>query len=143
MIKYYYLDENKNKIYYSGEVVNDYANNELYGFISQFKTIKKKIELEYHPEEPAIKGWSSYFTYKDENNNIKKYEGNTFNIKKSFDGSYFVTQTKKIEIPIKIYPEIKHQDSYFTYMNEQGEEVRYVGKIPSYDKDTNTYFIYK
>ena len=144
MIKYYYLDENKNKIYYSGEVITDYTKDQIYGVLSKFKDIKKKIELEYHPEEKAVDGWSSYFTYKDINGQTQKYTGSTFNIRKSFNGSYFITKTEKIEIPVKYYPEITPVEEYFTYIDDEDNEVIYEGtKKPKYDKETNSYFIYE
>lgn len=144
MSKYYYLDENNQKVYYAGEIINDCSKNELYGVLTKFKEITKKIKLEHQPAEEAIEGWSSYFTYKDANNNIQIYKGNKYNIHKAFDGSYFVSKTKKVEIPIKYHPAIESIDEYFTYVNEKGEEVKYEGnKKLQYDKETNTYFIYK
>ena len=144
MSKYYYLDENNQKVYYAGKIINDCSKNELYGVLTKFKEITKKIKLEHQPAEEATNGWSSYFTYKDTNDNTQIYKGNKFNIRKSFDGSYFITKTEKVEIPVKYYPEIKTVDEYFTYIDENKEEVKYEGnKKPSYDKETNTYFIYK
>ena len=143
MAKYYYLDENNNKVYYAGEIINDYNSNQIYGSLTKFKEVKKKTELEFHEAQKATNGWSSYFTYKDSNNNIQIYQDSPLNIKKSFDGTYFISTIQKIEIPVKKYPEIKAQDSYFTYMNENGEEVIYSGdKKPIYDKKAKTYFIY-
>ena len=143
MAKYYYLDENNNKVYYAGEIIHDSNSNQIYGNLTKFKDIKKKIELEFHEAQEESEGWSSYFTYKDENNNMQIYQGNPINIKKSFNGSYFVSTINTIEIPVIKHPEIKKQDAYFTYMNENGEEIVYSGsKKPIYDKKTHTYFIY-
>lgn len=139
--KLYYIDERGNKKYYAGKVINDYITNETYGLLTIQETNKVEVELEYHPAKEAIDGWSSYFTYVDENGNTVRYD-DIINIRKNIDNTYYFTKVNKHSIDLIYHPEIKPIDGYFTYKDENGNDVVYEGKS-FYDKFTNTYYFYK
>ena len=140
--KLYYIDENGNKKYYIGKVINDHVTNEKYGLLTVQEKIQQEVELEYHPEQPKEEGWSSYFTYLNEDNSETKYIDDIHNIRKNFDGSYYITKVNKISINLTYHPAIEAQSEYFTYQDSDGNEYIYNDKV-FFDKFTNTYYFYK
>ena len=93
--KLYYKDENGNKKYYVGKVINDYITNERYGLLTQQEAIQEEVKLEYHPAVEAIEGWSSYYTYLDESGNVVKYTDSLNNVRKNFDNTYYFAKVNK------------------------------------------------
>jgi len=142
MKKYYYLDENGNKKYYVGKIINDYITNEKYGLLTQQEIIQNEVELEFHPSEPASEGWLSYFTYLNENGEISKYTDDPHNIRKSFDNSYYFTKVNKNIIDLEYHNRVEPIDSYFSYTDANGNEIIYDGEY-FYDKFTNSYYFYR
>lgn len=140
--KLYYRDENGNKKYYVGKVINDYITNETYGLLTKEKIVEEQVKLYYHKPIDAIEGWCSYFTYINENNEVVKYTDNINNIRKNIDNSYYFTKVNKNIIDLIHHPEIKSIEPYFSYIDENGKEQIYDGKS-FYDKFTNSYYFYK
>lgn len=144
MAKYYYIDKNGKKQEYNGKIITDLSANKQYGILISHNKIEQKIKLDYCEEVEANKGYSSYFGYIDENNNIVKYEGNIKDIKKDFKGSYFITKVQSNEIELKKYDEVKSKDAYFTYIGKDNKEHLYIGnKQPIFSKYLNSYYIYE
>lgn len=141
MGKKYYIDESGNKKYYIGTVINDYTTNEKYGLLTVQEKEEKEIKLEYHKEIPEVKGWSSYFTYVNENNEEAIYTDSLDNIRKNYDGSYYITKINKLSFNLSYHPAIEAKESYFSYM-DNGKEYIYDGNT-FYDKFTNSYYFYK
>lgn len=140
--KLYYKDENGNKKYYVGKVINDYITNERYGLLTQQETIQEEVKLEYHPAVDAIEGWASYYTYIDEYGNIAKYTDSSQNIRKNFDNSYYFTRVNKDIIDLIHHPKQEAKEAYFSYKDNNGNDVIFEGQS-FYDKFTNTYYFYK
>lgn len=140
--KLYYIDENGNKKQFVGKIINDAITNEKYGLLTVQEKIQQDIELEYHPENPAVEGWSSYYTYMNENNELVKYTDSLNNIRKNFDGSYYITKINKEAIDLIYHPAIEFKDAYFTYKDSEGNDQLYNNQA-FYDKFTNTYYFYK
>lgn len=140
--KLYYIDEKGQKKYYVGKIINDYVVNEKYGLLTVQEKIQKEIELEYHPEEKSVEGWSSYYTYTDENNDEVKYTDSVNNIRKNFDGSYYITKINKSSVSLIHHPCVEAKDAYFSYQDSEGKDQIYEGQA-FYDKFTNTYYFYK
>ena len=139
--KYYYIDENGIKKYYAGKVIKDYVTNETYGLLTQQENIQEKKELEYHEGIEAQEGWSSYFSYIDENGKSKIYDGPINSIRKNLDNTYYITKINKQEINLIYHPEIPSKPAYFTYLDNE-KKVIYEDE-PFYDKFTNSYYFYK
>ena len=140
--KLYYKDENGNKKYYVGKVINDYITNERYGLLTQQEIIQEEVELEYHPAIDATEGWTSYYTYVNEYGNIVKYTDSQHNIRKNFDNTYYFTKVNKETIDLIYNPKIEAKEAYFSYKDVNGEDVVFEGNA-FYDKFTNTYYFYK
>ena len=140
--KLYYIDENGNKKYYVGKIINDYITNEKYGLLTVQEKIQEEVKLEYHSEEPAIEGWSSYYTYLNENNQEVKYTDDLHKIRKNIDNSYYFTRVNKNIIDLNYHDKIEDKDAYFSYKDNNGNEVVFDGQA-FYDKFTNTYYFYK
>jgi len=140
--KYYYINENGIKKYYAGKIINDYVTNETYGLLTIQETIKEEKPIEWHNEKPAIEGWSSYFTYIDENGDKVRYTDSIGAIRRNIDNSYYITKINKDEINLIRHPEVKEIPAYFSFINEDGKEEIYEGK-PFFDKFTSTYYFYK
>jgi len=143
MKKYYYFDDKGNKKYYVGKIINDYITGETYGLLTNQNIENKEIELEYHPEIQAENGWSSYFTYIN-NDGIKTiYNGLKYNIKTNYiDNSYFFVQTNTDKVNLIKHEKVEYKPGYYTYIDSFGKENLYDGKV-FYDKFTSTYYFYK
>lgn len=140
--KLYYKDDKGNKKYYVGKIINDYITNEKYGLLTNQEVIQEEVELEFHPAEPAIDGWSSYFTYLNANGEEVKYTDSSMNLRKNADNTYFFMKVDKNIIDLNYHPGELPKEAYFSYKDANGNEAIFEGK-PFYDKFTNTYFIYK
>lgn len=141
--KFYYIDDDGKKHGYAGKVINDYMTGETYGLLAIQENDDVTVDLKFHEAIPAEQGYSSYYTYINNEGNQVKYSGLINNIKRNpIDNSYFFTYTSVDTIDLKHYPEIKPVKPYFTYINDNGEEVIYDGKM-FYDKFTSSYYFYK
>lgn len=140
--KLYYKDEKGNKKYYVGKIINDYVTKEKYGLLTLQDKIQQEVELEYHPAEPAIEGWSSYYAYLNENNEYVKYTDEAMNIRKNYDNSYYFMKVDKKAVDLIYHPCVQPKEAYLSYIDSNGKEAIFEGKS-FYDKFTNTYYFYK
>ena len=99
------------------------------------KPAEKQIELIRHSE---IKEQNEYYSYVDNDGNEKKFSG----IIVEKDGSYVGKTVMNHKVILTYHPEVKAvegREEYFSYLNDEGKEIRFVGK-PEYDLENNSYF---
>ena len=143
MGKYYYIDEEGNKKYYSGKLQHNISEGTTYGFLIHQEIIENKIPLTYYPEVLPEKGWNSYFTYIDNDNNICKYTDLKSKIKKNQDNTYYLAKFNKEEFEVIKHDKVDGIPEYYTYFDKFHYEEKYTGDLKKlkYDKRRKQYYI--
>lgn len=143
MGKYYYIDEEGNKKYYSNKLLHNISDGTTYGFLIKQNIKEERIPLTYCPEVLPEEGWNSYFTYIDKDNNICKYTDLKSKIKKNnIDNTYYLAKFEKKEIQLIKHNKVAAIPEYYTYIDENGNEIKFNGDIKNlkYDKKKKKYY---
>ena len=131
--KFYYLDKDGNKKKYVGKVIFD--NGSYNGILTSSVKEEVKKNLTYHPEVEEVKGYAAYYTYKDANGEDAIFLDV---VKRDDNGNLYFTYTEKIMFNLNYHPQIDPKEEYYTYVDKEGNECRYAGKV-FYNKSSNTY----
>ena len=132
--KFYYIDENGNKKKYIGKIIFD--NGSYNGILTTPVKEEVKKELIYYPEIKGVDGYSSYYTYMNENGEEEVYLDV---VKKDSDGNLYFNKTEKNIYKLVYHPKIEAKEEYYTYLDKDGNECRYSGKV-TYERMSNSYF---
>lgn len=132
--KYFYIDEDGNKKKYIGKIIQN--KNSYNGILTvSNKSISNK-ELIYHPEVKEVKGYLSYYSYINSNNEEVRWFDN---FKKDEEDNKFFTYTERNLFHLEYNPAVEAKEEYFSYIDPTtGEEKIYSGSI-IYNKRTQTY----
>ena len=98
------------------------------------KTKPQKIELEKHVTSMTS---NEKYVYVDESGIEQQYTGIMTKTGHSAYGKIYENH----EVELTYYPEVKHvdhQDEYFTYKDENGDDKEFKGKV-EFDLERNTY----
>jgi len=122
--KFFYIDEDGNKRKYAGKII-DNNDGTFNGVLTSQKFVYSDIKLNYHPAVEHVDGYSSYYTYINDNNETVNYYSI---IKTDKDGSTYFTYNTMKEIPIIVHEAETKKNIYYTYTVNDIEHV-WTGKI--------------
>lgn len=133
--KFYLVDDFGKKKKYLGKVVEN-PDGTYCGFSVKTKNEKVRKELNYYPEIKAQDGSLSYFSYVNPEGETVTYWGYP---KKDTDGSYYLTYNTTVTFDLTYHPKVEPKPEYFTYIDKDGVEKEYTGKV-TYNKRKDLYF---
>ena len=135
MERFYLVDDFGNKKRYLGKVVEN-PDGTYCGFSVKIKNDKIRKDLKYYPEVKSEDGYLSYFSYVNSNGETITYWGYP---KQDSDGNYYLTYNTTTTFDLTYHPKVEPKPEYFTYIDSDGVEKEYTGKV-TYNKVKKTYY---
>lgn len=136
MSKYYYIDNNNNKIKYVGNIIE--RDGKTQGIITTYKVEEKRVPITYIQEHDEIVSLTKYFSFIDEDGNLVNIDPKHYKVYQNDNGDYFFDLYEEKEVNLN-FNEKEQEILTFMYKDQKTKQMIDYNGEATFNKSLNCY----